>query len=167
MAVAKRPRASAGANRGSAPANPCCPYPSDLVVLAMADPMSTGGTTRGLRRIRSDGTSINSEYVEPYGHVIPKGKCLVVTDLSYYSGFTQTMSLGSLTKLVLGGVKVLELGLAAKYCVCHQPEVRKKQRPDRRQRHHGNGVRRSSRSLSVHGRPGATELFVYGYLKPL
>jgi hypothetical protein len=84
MAVAKRPRASAGANRGSAPANPCCPDASDLVVLAMANPMSTGGTTRGLRRIRSDGTSISSEYVEPYGYVIPKGKCLVVTDLYGY-----------------------------------------------------------------------------------
>ena len=41
----------------------------------MANPMFAGGFTRGLRRIRSDGTSISSEYVEPYGYVIPKGKC--------------------------------------------------------------------------------------------
>ena len=45
MAVTKRSRASARApRRAAAPSQPCCPEASDLVVLAMANPMFEGGT---------------------------------------------------------------------------------------------------------------------------
>ena len=35
--------------RMAAPAAPCCPEAGDLVVLATANPMFEGGTTRGFR----------------------------------------------------------------------------------------------------------------------
>jgi hypothetical protein len=73
----------------------------DLVTLEMAGPISAS-LTRGFRRIHPDGTSVVSEYVDPYGYVIPPGKCLVVTDLAYYSGFTKPEPPGSLTHLLLG-----------------------------------------------------------------
>ena len=96
--------------RMAAPAAPCCPEAGDLVVLATANPMFEGGTTRGFSRRRSDGTYISSEYIDPYGYVIPRGKCLVITDLSYYSGFSQPLAPGALTKLTLGIVKVSSSG---------------------------------------------------------
>ena len=50
MAVTKRARASARApRRAAAPSHPCCPDASDLVVLAIANPLFEGGTTCGLR----------------------------------------------------------------------------------------------------------------------
>jgi hypothetical protein len=67
----------------------------------MANPIPAS-LTYGFRRIHSDGTSIASEYVDPYGYVIPAGKCLVVTDLAYYSSFTKPEAPGSLTHLLLG-----------------------------------------------------------------
>jgi hypothetical protein len=172
MAVAKRPRASAGAHRRAAvPANPCCPDASDLVVLAMANPMSTGGTTRGLRRIRSDGNSVSSEYVEPYGYVIPKGKCLVVTDLSYYSGFTQTMAPGSLTKLVLGIVKVSSSGWRQSIVFVTSPKFANNGLIGSNVTMETGFAVRHGHYLSVTllqlGDLVSTELFVYGYLKPL
>jgi hypothetical protein len=116
MAVTRRRRAPT-------PSHPCCPNADDLVVLAMANPMFEAGTTRGLRRIRSDGTSIGSEYVEPYGYVIPRGKCLVITDLSYYSGFTQPLGPGNLTTLTLGIVKVSSSGWQQNIIFVTTPQV--------------------------------------------
>ena len=85
MAIAKRRKASTTGHRSAANSSiPCCPEAGDLVVLAMANPMFEAGTNRGFSRRRSDGTSVSSEYFDPYGYVIPRGKCLVITDLTYY-----------------------------------------------------------------------------------
>jgi hypothetical protein len=172
MAVTKRSRASARApRRSAAPSHACCPDASDLVVLAMANPMFEGGTTRGLRRFRSDGASISSEYVEPYGYVIPKGKCFVVTDLSYYSGFTQPMATGSLTKLTLGIVKVSASGWRQSTVFVTSPEFSNNKMIGSNVTMETGFTVRHGHYLSVtlpgHGDLVSTELFVYGYLKPL
>jgi hypothetical protein len=73
----------------------------DLVTLEMADPIPTS-LTFGFRRIHPDGTSVASEYVDPYGYLIPADKCLVVTDVAFYSSFTKPESPGNLTHVLLG-----------------------------------------------------------------
>jgi hypothetical protein len=74
---------------------------ADLVTLELADPISNS-LTSGFRRIHPDGTSVAMEYVAPYGYVIPAGKCLVVTSVAFYSGFTNPQPPGSLTHVMLG-----------------------------------------------------------------
>ena len=172
MAVTKRSQTSARAShQAAAPPHPCCPEASDLVMLAMANPMFEGGTTRGLRRIRSDGTSINSDYVEPYGYVIPTGKCLVVTDLSYYSGFTQPLAADSLTELALGIVKVSGSGWQQSTVFVTSPKFSiNKMIGGNVTMATGFAVRHGyylSVTLPAHGDLVSTELLVYGYLKQL
>lgn len=87
------------------PVGPCCRSAAALVTLAFADPIG-GANLRGFRRIRADGTYPSGEYVVPYGYVIPKGKCLAVTDLAYYSGFTQPEPPGNLTRVMLASLTV-------------------------------------------------------------
>jgi len=84
---------------------PCCQSAGALVTLALGDPIVVANL-RGFRRIRADGTYPSGEYVVPYGYVIPKGKCLVVTDLAYYSGFTEPQPPGNLTRVMLGSLTV-------------------------------------------------------------
>ena len=103
---------------------------------------------RGFSRRRSDGTYISSEYIDPYGYVIPRGKCLVITDLSYYSGFSQPLAPGALTKLTLGIVKVSSSGWQQTIMFVASPTVFKQQ-GDWRQRQLEHGVRRQSRLLSI------------------
>ena len=172
MAVTKRSRASARTPRqAAAPSHPCCPDASDLVMLAMGNPMFEGGTTRGLRRIRSDGTSIGSEYVEPYGYVIPRGTCLVVTDLSFYSGFTQPLAADSLTTLALGIVKVSGSGWQQSTVFVTSPKFsNNKMIGGNVTMGTGFAVRHGyylSVTLPGHGDLVSTDLFVYGYLKQL
>jgi hypothetical protein len=125
----------------------------------------------GLRRFRSDGASISSEYVEPYGYVIPKGKCFVVTDLSYYSGFTQPLAPGSLTKLTLGIVKVSASGWRQSTVFVTSPEFSNNKMIGSNVTMETGFTVRHGHYLSVtlpgHGDLVSTELFVYGYLKPL
>jgi hypothetical protein len=171
MAIAKRRKASTAAHRRAAtPSDPCCPEAGDLVVLAMANPMFEGGATRGFSRRRSDGTSINSEYIEPYGYVVPRGKCLVITDLSYYSGFSQPLAPGALTKLTLGIVKVSGSGWQQTIMFVASPQFSNNKMIG------GNVSLKTGFAVSrgcylavtppVHGDLVSTELFVYGYLKP-
>jgi hypothetical protein len=137
----------------------------------MANPMFEGGTTRGFSRRRSDGTSISSEYVEPYGYVIPRGKCLVVTDLSYHSGFSQPLAVGALTKLTLGIVKVASSGWRQTIIFVASPQFASNKVIG------GNVGLKTGFAVNhgcylsvtppVHGDLVSTELFVYGYLKPL
>ncbi|HEV3193739.1 MAG TPA: hypothetical protein VGY54_24710 [Polyangiaceae bacterium] len=56
---------------------------------------------RGLLRIHADDSSPCGENIEPYGFVIPKGRCLVVTDLAYYSALTMPQAAGNLTRVML------------------------------------------------------------------
>jgi hypothetical protein len=84
------------------PERTCCPTAGALVTLEIGDPIDEGALSFGFRRTRGDGTFSASEYVEPYGYVIPKGKCLVVTDLAYYSRFTHPEAPGDLTRIMLG-----------------------------------------------------------------
>ena len=51
MAITKRRKASTAGHRSAAPAVPCCSEAGDLIVLAMANPMFEGGTTRGFSRM--------------------------------------------------------------------------------------------------------------------
>jgi hypothetical protein len=155
----------------SAASQPCCPDASDLVMLAMANPISEGATSRGLRRIHSDGTTVNNEYVEPYGYVIPNGKCLVVTDLSYYSGFTQPPISGTLTNLTLGIVTVAGSGWRQGVLFVTSPLVSNNHQIG------GNVSMKTglvvghghylSITLPAFGDLVSTELFVYGCLKGL
>jgi hypothetical protein len=137
----------------------------------MANPMFEAGTTRGLRRIRSDGTSIGSEYVEPYGYVIPRGKCLVITDLSYYSGFTQPLGPGNLTTLTLGIVKVSSSGWQQNIIFVTTPQFsNNKMIGGNVSLETGVAIRHGyylSVTPPIHGDLVSTELFVYGYLKSL
>jgi hypothetical protein len=171
MAIAKRRKASTAARRRAAtPSDPCCPEAGDLVVLAMANPMFEGGATRGFSRRRSDGTSINSEYIEPYGYVVSRGKCLVITDLSYYSGFSQPLAPGALTKLTLGIAKVSSSGWQQTIMFVASPQFSNNKMIG------GNVSLKTGFAVSrgcylavtppVHGDLVSTELFVYGYLKP-
>ena len=169
MATAKRHGTSSRTH--AAASQPCCQDASDLVMLVMANPMFEGGTTRGLRRIHSDGTTVNSEYVEPYGYVIPSGRCLVVNDLSYYSGFTQPPIPGTLTNLTLGIVTVVGSGLSQGVLFVTSPIVSNNHQI-------GGNVSMKTGPVIGHGHylsvtlPAfgdlvSTELFVYGYLKSL
>ena len=171
MAIAKRRKASTTGHRSAAtPSIPCCPEAGDLVVLAMANPMFEAGTTRGFSRRRSDGTSVSSEYFDPYGYVIPRGKCLVITDLTYYSGFSQPLAPGALTKLTLGIVKVSSSGWQQTIMFVASPQFSNNKVIG------GNVSLNTGFAVShgcylsvtppVHG-DVSTELFVYGYLKPL
>jgi hypothetical protein len=172
MAIAKRRKASTTGHRSAATASiPCCPEAGDLVVLAMANPMFEAGTTRGFSRRRSDGTSVSSEYFDPYGYVIPRGKCLVITDLTYYSGFSQPLAPGALTKLTLGIVKVSSSGWQQTIMFITSPQFSNNKVIG------GNVSLKTGFAVShgcylsvtppVHGDLVSTELFVYGYLKPL
>lgn len=81
---------------------PCCPKVSDMIVLELGNPIFEGALVRGLRRTLPDGTYSTSDYVEPHGYVIPKGKCLVVTDFAFYSRFTNPEPARHMTRLQLG-----------------------------------------------------------------
>src|SRR5262245_24514160 len=81
---------------------PCCPKVSEMIVLVLGNPVHEGALVRGLRRILPDGTYSTGDYVEPHGYVIPKGKCLVVTDFAFYSRFTRPEPPGHMTRLELG-----------------------------------------------------------------
>ena len=111
------------------------------------------------------------EYVEPYGYVIPKGKCLVVTDLSYYSGFSQPLTQGSLTKLFLGIVTVSSSGWRQSTLFVTSPTFSSnRQIGGNVTMTTGLAVRHGhylSVTLPAHGDLVSTDLFVYGYLKPL
>jgi hypothetical protein len=86
-----------------------CPRVADLVTLSLGSPIFDGNSlVRGLIHLRSDGVSDASENDERYGYRIPDGKVLVVTGLSYYSGFTQPEPPGNLTRLFLGRISVTE-----------------------------------------------------------
>ena len=74
--------------------------PADLVTLGMGNPIFEGSNSRGLRRIGASG-EILTPFDEPYGYVIPGGRHLVVTDLAYYSGFTNPRPPGALAHVVL------------------------------------------------------------------
>jgi hypothetical protein len=78
----------------------------------MANAIVQGSLSRGFRRTRGDGTYPSSEYVEPYGYVIPKGKCLVVTDLAYHSRFTQPEPPGNMSEIRLGLLTVTSTSLS-------------------------------------------------------
>jgi len=73
-----------------------------MIVLELGNPIFQGALVRGLRRILPDGTYSTGDYVEPHGYVIPKGKCLVVTDFAFYSRFTNPEPPGHMTRLDLG-----------------------------------------------------------------
>src|SRR4051794_21740479 len=89
----------------------CCPAAADLVTLALGNPIdSENPLLRGFRRLHADGSAPAGEYVEPYGFVIPKGRCLIVTDLGYYSDFTKPEAAGSLTRVMLGYLQLLPNG---------------------------------------------------------
>ena len=117
------------------------------------------------------GRHLSSEYVEPYGYVIPKGKCLVVTDLSYYSGFSQPLTQGSLTKLFLGIVTVSSSGWRQSTLFVTSPTFSSnRQIGGNVTMTTGLAVRHGhylSVTLPAHGDLVSTDLFVYGYLKPL
>jgi hypothetical protein len=76
-----------------------------MVLLTLANPIIPDSLSRGFRRIRPDGSQ-TGEYQDPYGFVIPRGKSLVVTDLAYYSGFTNPQDPGDMTRLMLGMLTV-------------------------------------------------------------
>ena len=132
--------------------------------------MFEGGTTRGFSRRRSDGTYISSEYIDPYGYVIPTGKCLVITDLS-----TIQVSANHWPQVLdeanARDREGLQLGLAADHHVRRKPTVLKQQGDRRHRQHeHGFAVRHGcylSVTPPVHGDLVSTELLAYGYLKPL
>ena len=170
MAITKRRNVSTAGHRRAAPSVPCCPEAGDLVVLAMANPMFEGGTTCGFSRRRSDGTYISSEYIDPYGYVIPREKTST-TDLSYYSGFSQPLAPGALTKLALGIVKVSSSGWQQTIMFVASPQFSNNKVIG------GNVSLNTGFAVShgcylsvtppVHGDLVSTDLFVYGYLKPL
>jgi hypothetical protein len=66
----------------------------------MWNPITEGSNSRGVRRIGASG-----EFLTPFdainGYVIPAGRHLIVTDLAYYSGFTNPRPPGELTHVVL------------------------------------------------------------------
>jgi hypothetical protein len=82
----------------------CCRFGSharaDFVTLQMWNPITEGSNSRGMRRIGASGEFL-TPFDEPYGYVIPTGRHLVVTDLGYYSGFTNPRPPGELTQVVL------------------------------------------------------------------
>ena len=124
MAVTKRPRASAGAHRRAAAASdPCCPNASDLVVLAMANPMFTGGFTRGLRRIRSDGTSISQRVRRALRLRHTEGQVPRRHRPVLLFGLQPTADPRQPDELVSRNSDGLQLRLAAEYFVRHQPNV--------------------------------------------
>jgi len=149
----------------------CCPTPADRVILSLADPIVPDDVMfRGFRRIRADGSSLPSEYVAPYGYVIPKGRGLVVTDLAYYSAFTKPDPEGTLRRLMLGSVHVWSSGLSQLMVFITTPVFAKNSSI-------GGNVSVNTGFVIPHGRYlscnldnfelVSTEIFVYGFLVDL
>ena len=82
----------------------CCGWatraPADFVTLQMWSPIWEGSNTRWLRRIGASGEFL-TPFDAPYGYEIPAGRHLIVTDLAYYSGFTNPRPPGELTRVLL------------------------------------------------------------------
>jgi len=77
----------------------------------MGNPIDTENPLlRGFRRIHADGVAPAGEYIEPYGFVVPKGRCLVVTDVAYFSKATKPLAEGNLTRLSLGYLQLIKQG---------------------------------------------------------
>jgi hypothetical protein len=114
---------------------------------------------------------MSSEYVDPFGYVIPVGKCLVVTDLCYFSGFSQPPAPGNLTTLLLGIVTVSGSGWQQRSLFVTSPTLsNNRQIGGNITMKTGFAVRHGhylSVTPPVYGDLVSTELYVYGYLKPL
>jgi hypothetical protein len=137
----------------------------------MDDPIDPENTLlRGFRRIHADDSSPPGEYIEPYGFVIPKGRCLIVTDLAFFSAFTNPEAAGNLTRLVLGFLHVLQDGWSQGVIFVTTPIFSQNGSI-------GGNVTMRSGFVIPHGRYLTvdlfdselveTEVFVYGYLADL
>jgi len=137
-------------------------------MLSMDNPISTDNPLLcGFRRIRAGGVAPASEYVAPYGFVIPTGRCLVVTDLAFFSDITEPLPEGSLSRVELGYWQPTKVGWnqATLFVV---PALYTKNRCI------GGNVSLNSGIVIPHARYltarfhqrdlASTELFAYGYL---
>jgi hypothetical protein len=179
MPRAKSRGSAAKPSRPTRPAPPskagkrgqCCPAPADRVILSLAGPiLPDDAMFRAFRRIRADGSSVASEFINPYGYVIPRGRGLVVTDLAYYSAFTKPDPEGTLRRLSLGSVHVESGGLSQLMVFITTPVFAKNSSI-------GGNVSVNTGFVILHGRflscnldnfeLVSTEIFVYGFLVDL
>jgi hypothetical protein len=164
-------RSKPGGPRPLTRSTPCCPSPSDIVTLRMGNGIDPeGGLLFGFERVHASGSSPPGESVAPYGFVIPKGRCLIITDLAYYSDFTKPEAAGDLTRVSLGYLQVMPSGFSQGLIFMTTAVFAKNGSIGGNVTLHTGFVIPNGRYLTVNlydSELVSTDLYVYGYLTDL